>query len=179
MQVSLVGYRTIAFLCPVTNGILQALLTSKLSFLSLKWSKCESMFSANTTLSPSHVSQFILITHQSLFWGTKTGRWLTSECELGPGRTRANFVYFQFLARKKLAKISQGPNFGGGRIRPTCLSQNFADWHVCHVTISTVKKTSRALLVQEWIVIYRWLFSRLSGFCWILCFSLNRTTQRF
>ena len=35
---------------------------------------------------------------------------------LGPGRTRANFVYFQFLASKKLAKISQVPNFGGGRI---------------------------------------------------------------
>ena len=45
----------------------------------------------------------------------------------GPGRTRANFVYFQFLDRKKLAKISQGPNFGGGRIGPTCLSQNLAN----------------------------------------------------
>ena len=52
---------------------------------------------------------------------------LTRKLVLGPGRTRANFVYFQFLARKKLAKISQGPNFGGGRIGPTCLSQNFAD----------------------------------------------------
>ena len=46
---------------------------------------------------------------------------------LGLGRTRANFVYFQFLARKKLTKISQGPNFGGGRIGPICLSQNLAD----------------------------------------------------
>ena len=52
---------------------------------------------------------------------------LSSHSDLGPGGTRANFVYFQFLARTKLAKISQGPNFGGGRIGPTCLSQNFAD----------------------------------------------------
>ena len=29
---------------------------------------------------------------------------------IGPGRTRANFVYFQFLASKTLAKISQVPN---------------------------------------------------------------------
>ena len=111
--------------------------------------------------------------------GWSTEIFLVKLTSLGPGRTRANFVYFQFLARKKLAKISQGPNFGGGRIGPTCLSQNFADSHICHVTISTVKKTSRALIVQEWIVIYRWLFSRLSGFCWIFCFSLNRTTQHF
>ena len=52
---------------------------------------------------------------------------------LGPGRTRANFVYFQFLASKKLAKISQVPNFGGaGRIGRTCFNQNVPDRHVRH-----------------------------------------------
>ena len=55
---------------------------------------------------------------------TKTHRKVKTE--KGPGRTRANFVYSQFLPRKKMAKISQGPNFGGGRIGPTCLSQNLA-----------------------------------------------------
>ena len=47
--------------------------------------------------------------------------------EKGPGRTRANFVYLQFLPRKRLANILQGQNFGGGRIGPTRLSQNLAD----------------------------------------------------
>ena len=51
---------------------------------------------------------------------------------LGPGRTRANFVYFQFLASKKLAKILQVPNFGGGRIGQSCFNQNFADRHIGH-----------------------------------------------
>ena len=46
----------------------------------------------------------------------------------GLGRSRAsNFVYFQFLASKKLAKVSQNPNFGGGCIGPTCFDQNVTD----------------------------------------------------
>ena len=71
-----------------------------------------------------------------------------------------------------MAKISQGPNFGGGRIGLTCLSQNFADWHICHVTISIVKKISRSLIVQEWIVIYRWLFSSRTLLSFFLCCHL-------
>ena len=49
------------------------------------------------------------------------------ELFLGPGHTRANFVYFQFLASKKLAKILQVPNFGSGRIGQTCFNQNVPD----------------------------------------------------
>ena len=52
--------------------------------------------------------------------------------DYGPGRTRANFVYLQFLASKKLAKISQVPNFGGGRIGRTCFNQTFPDRQVRH-----------------------------------------------
>ena len=66
---------------------------------------------------------------------------------LGPGRTRANFVYFQFLAGKKLAKTWQVPNFGSGRIGPKCFHQNFADRHV-RVTTSRDNKMSRALIVH-------------------------------
>ena len=113
------------------------------------------------------VVRYNTILNQALPWkvclsGPHTGilLWSGSHCS-----QFCLFKYFKFLARKKLAKILQGPNFGGGRTGPTCLSQHFADWHICHVTISTVKKTSRALIVQEWIVIYRWLFLWLSGFC--------------
>ena len=50
----------------------------------------------------------------------------------GSGHTRANFVYFQFLVSKKLAKILQVPNFGGGRIGRTFFNQNFTDRHIRH-----------------------------------------------
>ena len=77
-----------------------------------------------------------------------------SPCDAGgnAGRT-TNFVYFQFWASKKLAKIWQVPNFGGGRIGPKCFNQNFADRHV-PVTRSTDNKTSRALIVHSRVKIY-------------------------
>ena len=67
--------------------------------------------------------------------------------KLGPGCARANFVYFQFLASKKLAKISQVPNFGGGRIKPTCFNQNFADRHIHHKIYiqQNVSRVNRAM----------------------------------
>ena len=97
MQVSLVGYRTIAFLCPVTNGILQALLTSKLSFLSLKWSKCESMFSANTTLSHTHHTSISIL-------GDKDGEMADFRMWVRAGSHQSQFCLLPIFGEEKIGK---------------------------------------------------------------------------
>ena len=100
-------------------------------------------------------------------------------CSIGPGRTRANFVYFQFLASKKLAKISQVPNFGGGRIGRSCFNQNFADRHIRHKIYRLEKGAcvNCALdFMQEYksLQIFLGMFSTLRSpslrlACWRLC----------
>ena len=79
---------------------------------------------------------------------------------LGPGGTRANFVYFQFLA-----------NFGCRRIGRTCFNQNFTDRHVRHkiyrVNSSQIFPYAAcscpSALQQR--VIFRHFFARLAGVC--------------
>ena len=36
----------------------------------------------------------------------------------------------KFWQWKKIAKLSQAPNFSTDRIKPTCFSQNFTDWNI-------------------------------------------------
>ena len=110
---------------------------------------------------------------------------------LGPGRTRANFIYFQFLASKKLAKISQVPNFGGGRTGPTCFNQNFADRHIRHkiyeqqnvsrvvqwISLRCMFLTLRSPVMRDFLPLLDEQFS-LGLACWRLCCCLHHLRSK-
>ena len=105
------------------------------------------------------------------------------------GRVALEPILF-ILASKKLAKISQVPNFGGGRIGPTCFNQNFADRHIHHkiyiqqnvsrvnraMDFSTLHVLDSPLSSNAWFrpLIGRVVFARLAGVCVVACTTCDR-----